>query len=116
MANHIIGKPFERDVRVVLPHPHIERIVQEEIRQERADYSSLWGPLLPTALSAVSHLNRRSQPPFDIEHHPFTVGMFPYRPHQEVMIDCIKETLDIEIKHPVVTPAPLPCHSYGFLG
>jgi hypothetical protein len=39
MADHIIGITLERDGRMVPPHPHIERVMQKEIRQERADYS-----------------------------------------------------------------------------
>src|ERR1039458_1324091 len=90
MANHIISKAFKRYLRTVLPHPHVERIVQKEICQQRADYSPLRRPLLPSAEGAVSHLNRRFQPPFDIEHHPLAFGVFPYRPHQEFPINVIE--------------------------
>jgi len=34
-----------------------------------------------------------------------------HSPHQQVRFDAIKESLDIEIKNPVVTPASLPCHA-----
>src|SRR5665811_862172 len=39
--------------------------------------------------------------------------MFPYRPHQKLMVDAVKETLDVEVKNPVVSPAPLTCNPYG---
>src|SRR5208283_679530 len=39
--------------------------------------------------------------------------MFPYRPPQKIMIDIVKETLDVEVKYPVVSPASLTCNSYG---
>jgi hypothetical protein len=41
VTNHIISKAFERNMRTVLLHPHVERIVQKEICQQRADYSTL---------------------------------------------------------------------------
>ena len=37
VANRIIGIALERYVREVPAHPHIERIVKKEIRQEGAD-------------------------------------------------------------------------------
>jgi hypothetical protein len=40
MAHRIIGIAFERDVRMVPLHPHIERILHEEIRQQGTDYTS----------------------------------------------------------------------------
>jgi len=39
VANRIIGIALERYVREVPAHPHIERIVKKEIRQEGADYA-----------------------------------------------------------------------------
>jgi len=29
------------------------------------------------------------------------------------MVDIVKETLDVEVKNPVVSPAPLSCNPYG---
>jgi hypothetical protein len=39
MADRIIGVSLERNVRMVPRHPYVERVVQKEIRQERANYS-----------------------------------------------------------------------------
>jgi hypothetical protein len=39
MRDDIIGLALEGDGRVFSLHPGIERIMQEEIREERADYS-----------------------------------------------------------------------------
>jgi len=36
MDHNVIAVPFERDARELPGHPLIERIVQEEIRQQRA--------------------------------------------------------------------------------
>ena len=37
MADRIIGVSLERNVRMVPRHPYVERVVQKEIRQERAN-------------------------------------------------------------------------------
>ena len=39
VTNGIIRIPFERDMRKGSHHPHVERMVQEQVRQERAAYS-----------------------------------------------------------------------------
>ena len=44
VTNGIIRIPFERDMRKGSHHPHVERMVQEQVRQERADNPSLRRP------------------------------------------------------------------------
>ena len=39
MTNGVVRVTLERDVRIGSHHPHIERIVQKQIRQDGADYS-----------------------------------------------------------------------------
>jgi hypothetical protein len=39
MADDIIGITLKRDIRMVPAHPEVERIMQEEIRQEGVDGS-----------------------------------------------------------------------------
>src|SRR5215831_18528201 len=41
MTDNIVRVPFERDVRKRSHHPRVERIVQKQVRQERADDPSL---------------------------------------------------------------------------
>src|SRR5271165_2047097 len=41
VANRIVGIALERYVREIPAHPHIERIMKKEIRQERADNPTL---------------------------------------------------------------------------
>jgi hypothetical protein len=43
----IVSKPFERVVRKDPLHPDIERIMEEEIRQERARNTTLRGAFGP---------------------------------------------------------------------
>src|ERR1035437_6140536 len=41
MHDRIVGIPFERQLRILPPHPHIEPIMQKQIRQQGADDSAL---------------------------------------------------------------------------
>jgi len=42
----------------------------------------------------------------DVEVDPRCAGVFLYCSHQQAMRDVVKQSLDIEFKHPVVVPAP----------
>jgi len=37
MHDRIAGLPFERQLRILSPHPHIEPLMQKQIRQQGAD-------------------------------------------------------------------------------
>ena len=67
VTNGIVRVSLERDVRIVLRHPHVERVVQEQVCQQRANDSALWRARLPRHDAAVLHLHRRLQPALDIE-------------------------------------------------
>jgi hypothetical protein len=103
MADRIIRKTLEGDVRIMPLDLQIESIVPEEIRQQRRDHRPLGRPLLPWLYSAV----------LSIEQHPAAVGVFPHRPHQQRVVNAIKVAPDIEVEDPVVPPTPLPRHSHG---
>src|ERR1035438_4115523 len=49
MRNRIIGVPFERQMRILTPHPHIEHIMQKQICQQWRD-----DPALRRALSTTT--------------------------------------------------------------
>jgi hypothetical protein len=42
MDDNIVRVPLERQMTPISPHPQIERVVQKQIGQQRADDSSLW--------------------------------------------------------------------------
>src|SRR5262249_3439074 len=44
VTNHVVRVAFERDMRKRSRHPHVERIMQEQIRQGGTDNPSLRGP------------------------------------------------------------------------
>src|SRR6202022_1746669 len=57
--------------------------------------------------AAVLHLHRRLQPAFDIEQHPRAVRMLTDRLEHQLPIDAVEVTFDVDVEHPVVSPASL---------
>ena len=47
--------------------------------------------------------------------HPWAIRMQPHSSHQEVPIDLIEETLDVEVEHPVMNPTTLPSFDEGIV-
>ena len=75
-----------------------------------SDNRPLWCPLIPFHQSTIRHTHRCLEPSFDIHQHPFTIRMVSHRSHQKTPIDSIEEAFDVEVQHPVVTPATLACN------
>ncbi len=100
VTNPIIGISLEWNLRILSLHPRIERIMQKEIRKQGTDHPSLRSPFIPMNQAAIFQLHRGFQPSLDVEKHPFAIGMFPYRPHQKIMVDIVKEALDVEVQEP----------------
>ena len=67
VTNDVIRVALERDVRKRSRHPHIERIMQKQIRQDGAYDPSLRGACRARHDAAVLHLHRSLQPAFDVE-------------------------------------------------
>ncbi len=94
-------------------HPRIEHIMQKEIRKQGLITPPCGILLILMNQAAIFPSHRGLQPSFDLWHYPFAIGMLPYHPHQKTMVDVVKETLDVAVKNPVVSPAPLTCNPYG---
>src|SRR5215469_16088895 len=82
VADRIIGITLERDVRMVPPHPPVERVMKKEVGQEWTHDPSLRRSSFPADEAAIRHLNGRSQPSVEVKQHPWAVRMFAHRPHQ----------------------------------
>src|SRR5208283_4992384 len=60
------------------PHPEIESIVQEKIRKDRANHTTLWGAA--SSLNCHSIFDHRGcQPSLDVEQRPPTLHVLPNR-------------------------------------
>jgi len=63
--------------------------------------------------AAILHLHRRLQPAFDIEQHPRAVRMTTDRLEQQLPIDAVEVPFDVDVEHPIVSPAPLTGLTHG---
>src|SRR5215469_8319390 len=106
VTDDVVSVALEGNVRVMFLHPFIEYIMQKQVRKQWTDDRPLRSAFSRFHSRAIRQPHRHRQPSFDVEQHPRTVGVFAYRSHHEFMIDVIEKSLDVEIKHPVVTPAP----------
>src|SRR6478736_2906403 len=93
----IISIPTPRKVWMRPRHPKIERVMQEQVRQNRADNTTLRGATLSLSLRAVFMLHGRRQPSFDVEQRPFAFHMLPDSPQQKFVVDVVKQALDVEL-------------------
>src|ERR1035438_2724861 len=84
MADDIIGIALKRDIRMVPAHPQVERIMQEEIRQEGADDPTLRRTSFPCDEASILHLLRGLQPSRDVQKHPRAVRMLADGAHQQI--------------------------------
>ena len=106
--NRIIRVALKRTLRERAPHPDVECIVQEEVGQERTDDAALRRSSGPRFQGTVQHLNGGTQPPRDVQPEPRNVGVVSHGAFDEIVIQGVKESLDVHIDDPVVRPAALP--------
>src|SRR5215472_6441916 len=114
VTNGIVRVPLERNVRIASRHPRVERIVQEQVCKERADDPTLRRSRCARHDAAVLHLHRRLQPALAVEQHPRAVRMMTDRLEQQLPIDTVEVTFDVDLEHPVIAPATLTSLAYGF--
>src|SRR5215831_4579822 len=93
----IIRIPTPRKVRVRPRHPEIERVMQEQVRQNWADNTTLRGATLSLSLRTVFAFHGRRQPSFDVEQRPFACYMLPNSPQQKFVVHIVKQTFDVEL-------------------
>jgi len=75
----------------------------------------LWRSTLSAHQGTVRHVHGGLQPSFDVHQHPLAVRVSPHRSHQEVPVDGIEETFDIQVEHPVLFPASLARNGQGVM-
>src|SRR3984893_1394616 len=113
MTNGVIPVALERDVRTPSRHPHVERIMQKQIRQDGAYDPSLRSSRHSWHDAAIFHLHRGLQPALDVEQHPRLVRMTTDRFEYQLPIDAVEIGFYVEIEHPVVAPAALTSLAHG---
>src|SRR5262245_51313019 len=81
--------------------------MQKQIRQDGTYDPALRSSCRARHDAAILHLRRSLQPAFDVEQHPGTVRMMTNGLEQKLPIDAVEVSFDINIEHPVVSPAAL---------
>jgi len=71
--------------------------MQEQVRQNWADNTTLRGATLSLSLRTVFVFHGRRQPSFDVEQRPFACYMLPNSPQQKFVVDIVKQTFDVEL-------------------
>src|SRR5215813_3987854 len=108
----IVSKTLEVDARKRPRHPHVERIMQEQIGQERTEDTALRGAFRPFHQDSVRTLDRGTQPPAHVQPYPGEFSMVRHGTFDEVMRNGIKKCFDVQIDHPVDAPTAFPRHCH----
>jgi hypothetical protein len=112
----IIGLALDGDGRMFAVPPGIERVMEEEIRKDRADPTPLRHPLAPLDEGPILALHRGLEPPYHLQEAPWTGRMRAERPQEQRMSKVGEETFAVKIQPPVQAPASLPGHAQGLRG
>ena len=68
-----VGSPTPWELRECPCHPEIERVMHKQIRENRADDTSLRGAACTLYRCPILAFHWRFQPPFDVEQRPFAL-------------------------------------------
>src|ERR1700683_1376011 len=113
MTNGVIRVALERDVRIGSLHPHIECIMQKQIRQDGTDTPALRSSRCPQHDAAILQLNRSLQPALDVEQNPRTARMMTNCLEHQLPINAVEIGFYVEVEHPVIPPASLTSLAHG---
>src|SRR5580700_1265609 len=91
MADEVVRISFEWDAGKVPYHPHVEGVVQEQIREARAYHPTLRSSRRTRYDAAILHLYRSLQPALDVEARPRAIRMFTDRSQEQFPIDAVEE-------------------------
>ena len=81
-------------------HPEIERVMQEQVCQNRADDTPLRGSTRSLSLHTIIVFHWRRQPSFDIKQRPFARHVLPDGPQQELVVNVVEQTFECRTLEP----------------
>src|SRR3984893_14226640 len=97
MADDVVRISFEWDAGKVPQHPHVEGVVQEQIREARAYPPTLRSSRRTRYEAAILHLYRSLQPALDVEAHPRAIRMFTDRFQEQFPIDAVEVAPNVDV-------------------
>jgi hypothetical protein len=86
-------------------HPKVERVVQEQIGQDRRHDAALRRAFVARLKLPARILHRRFQPTLDGEQDPRFLTVLAQSRHQQAVIEIVEQPSDVELHHPVLVPA-----------
>src|SRR5262245_43590627 len=86
----IIGVPTPGKVGMRPRYPEIERVMHEQVRQNRTDHTTLRRAAASLDYRSIFLHHRRCQPSFDVEQRPLARHVFPDSPQQERVVDIVE--------------------------
>lgn len=95
--DRVVGVPFELDIVELSDQPHVERVMQEQIRDHRRYRRTLGGSPVPLDHRAVGHLDLRGKPPPQIQHDPRLVGVCRHRLEHQIPGHTVEELGHVKI-------------------
>src|SRR5262249_59912271 len=116
VTDDVVRVSLEWDARKRPRHPRIERVMQEQVRQQGRDHPTLRRSRRVRHDATVLHLHWRLQPALDVEQRPRAVRMLADGSEHQLPIDAVEESLDVEIEHPAVAPTAPPTRAHGIDG
>jgi hypothetical protein len=97
MADEVVRISFEWDAGKVPHHPHVEGVVQEQIREARAYHPTLRSSRRTRYDAAILHLYRSLQPALDVEARPRAIRMFTDRSQEQFPIDAVEIAPNVDV-------------------
>jgi hypothetical protein len=99
--HRVIAVPLEPDGRELPGHPGIERIMHEQVSQQRGNRRPLRGSPFPGHHGAIRLLERRFKPPLHIQQNPLLArcDVAGDRPEHKVPGHGAGERPDVQIDH-----------------
>src|SRR6267378_3725918 len=97
MADEVVRISFEWDAGKVPHHPHVEGVVQEQIREARAYHPTLRSSRRTRYDAAILHLYRSLQPALDVEARPRAIRMFTDRFQEQFPIDAVEVAPNVDV-------------------
>ena len=101
----VVGVPGEPDAGQMPRHPKVERVMQEQVGQDRRHDAALRRALVARLKLPIRALHRRFQPTLDVEQDPGFLTVLAQSRHQEAVIEIVEQPSDVELHHPVLVPA-----------
>jgi hypothetical protein len=83
-------------------------IVQKEIGKHWADHAPLRGAASTRFVPTILHFHRRLQPSFNVQKNPWHAAVLSDRPHEQLVVNVVEQSFDVELDNPVIFPASPP--------